>query len=117
MRMQLNNSLSRMMIAVVTLLIIGVLTRAQAKHTVTPKEGFVPNQDTAIKIAEAVLTPIYGAEKMNQEKPFVAELRGGIWSISGTFHDDTPGAIAKGGVAIIEISKADGRILRVSHGK
>jgi hypothetical protein len=117
MRMQLNSLVSRMMIIVFALLFTGMSARAQGKHTVTPKEGFVPDQDTAVKIAEAVLTPIYGAEKLSQEKPFVAKLSGSIWLVSGTFHDDTPGAIAKGGVAIIEISKTDGRILRVSHGK
>lgn len=89
----------------------------QTKHTATPKEGFVPNEETAIKIAEAVLVPIYGIEEIKQEQPLVAKLKRGVWVVSGTIHPDSSGAITKGGTAVIEISKADGRILRVSHGK
>src|SRR5438067_2387784 len=48
---------------------------AQSKHTVKPQPGFVPDQATALKIAEAVLIPIYGADMIEQEKPFVATLR------------------------------------------
>jgi NTF2 fold immunity protein of polymorphic toxin system component len=117
MRVQLNNFVARMITVSLVLVIMGGVTLPQAKHSVVPKGGFVPDQETAVKIAEAVLTPIYGVEKTSQEKPFVAELKGGVWLVSGTFHPDPSGAISKGGVAIVEISKADGKILRVSHGK
>jgi hypothetical protein len=83
---------------------------------VIPKNGYVPDQQTAIRIAEAVGIPIYGIEQIEREKPFVAELKNGIWIVSGTLHGD-PGSIPKGGVAKIEISKRDARVLRVSHGK
>ena len=96
--------------------LISTFVEAQTKHSVIPQNGFVPDKETAIKIAEAVWTPIYGSEKIDQEKPFVAELRNDIWTVSGTLNSG-PGTTRKGGVATIEISKKDGRIIRVSHGK
>ena len=48
-----------------------------------------------------------------QEKPFVARLKDGIWTVEGSL----PKQYIKGGVAIVEISKDDGRILRASHGE
>jgi hypothetical protein len=77
-----------------------------------PDEGFVPNKDVAIKIAVAVWEPIYGAEKIAQEKPYRATLADGVWTVEGSL----PRGM-KGGVALAKISKEDGRILRVTHGK
>ena len=42
-----------------------------------------------------------------------AKLENGIWHVSGSL----PKGSVKGGVAVAEISKSDGRIIRVSHGK
>ena len=36
----------------------------------TQKDGFVPDSITAVKIAEAVLVPVYGKEKIESEWPF-----------------------------------------------
>ena len=78
------------------------------------QDGYVPNEDTAIKIAEIVCLNVYGKE-INEEKPFTAKLKDGkVWVIEGTFNK---GKYAKGGVAYIEIQKGDGKILKVIHGK
>ncbi len=82
------------------------------KHNVVPKDGYVPTKDVAIKIAVAVWEPIYGADKIAHEKPYRATLTEGVWTVKGSLPKG-----AKGGVALAEISKADGRIIRVSHGK
>jgi hypothetical protein len=82
------------------------------KHNVKPKEGYVPNAETAIKIAVAVWEPIYGAETIAAEKPYVAVLNKDVWIVQGSLPEGYVG-----GVAIAEIAKDDGRILRVSHGK
>lgn len=37
-----------------------------------PREGYVPNKETAIKIAEAIWLPIYG-NKIYNSKPFRAK--------------------------------------------
>ncbi len=36
----------------------------------TPKDGFVPDPKTAVKIAEAVLIPVFGEKKIEAERPF-----------------------------------------------
>lgn len=82
------------------------------KHSAKPEKGFVPDAKTATKIAVAIWEPIYGEKQIAKQKPYRAVLTNEIWIVEGTFH-----GTAKGGVAIAEIAKADGKILRVSHGK
>jgi len=73
---------------------------------------YVPDAETAIRIAEAVFLPIYG-EKVYKERPFVAELNAdGIWTVHGTLPSGTVG-----GTAMAQIRKTDGKILLVTHGK
>jgi hypothetical protein len=55
-------------------------------QTNTPKDGYVPSSDTAVQIAEAVLIPVYGKNKIESERPFTAELKDGVWTVSGTLH-------------------------------
>jgi hypothetical protein len=82
-----------------------------------PKEGYVPDSATAVKIAEAVLIPVYGEKQIQSEQPFTAKLKKGVWSVQGTLHCPDGKANCFGGVAEIQISKDDGRILSMSHGK
>jgi hypothetical protein len=82
------------------------------EHSYTPVAGFVPDEQTAVQIAEAVLTPIYGADTIKRERPFTATLKDGVWTVVGS-----PQGGAFGGAALVEISKKDGRIERVTHGR
>ena len=84
---------------------------ADKPHNVVPPNGYVPNEETAIRIALAVWEPIYGASQIAEQKPYRARLERGVWIVEGTSHAEM------GGVAIAEIAKADGRVLRVSHGR
>jgi hypothetical protein len=84
----------------------------QAQHSVEPKEGFVPHSKTAIAIAEAVLAPIYGEERINTQRPFTAKLVRDVWIVEGTLPEGK-----SGGVALVRISKSDGRIISVTHGR
>lgn len=77
-----------------------------------PKNGFVPDAVTAIKIAMAVLIPIYGEQTIESEHPFTATLSKEVWTIAGSV---PKGQV--GGVAEIRISKTSGRVLRVVHSK
>ena len=77
-----------------------------------PPLGFVPDAGTAIIIAEAILVPIYGDEITRKQKPFIATLDKGVWTVSGTL----PKGL-KGGVALVEIAKKDARIIRAIHGR
>ena len=81
----------------------------------------VPDEKTAIKIAEAVWLTIYGKE-IYGERPFKAILVGdSAWLVCGSL----PPAkkikggvrITLGGVAICRIRKKDAAILQVIHGK
>ena len=76
-----------------------------------PAKGFVPDELTARKIAEAVLLPIYGKEIISQ-KPFKVELIGDVWVITGVRKE-----LALAGVVHIEIQRSDCKILKVFHGK
>jgi len=86
-----------------------------------PKSGFVPNSTTAVKIAEAVLIPVYGKEKIESERPFKATLENGVWTVSGTLRcpDGKGGTttMCVGGTAEVKLSKIDGRILKMIHYK
>ena len=100
-----------------TLLATALVTGQGAK----PEKGFVPDSETAVKIAEAVLVPVYGRQKIESEKPFDAELKDGVWTVSGTLRcpDGNGGTTTHcvGGVAVVTISKADARILSMIHYK
>lgn len=88
----------------------------ESKLVVWISEGFVSNEEVAIKIAEAVLVNVYG-EQVLENRPFIATLTndGTVWYIKGTFpHSDGYWA---GGVPHIKIAKSDGRILGFIHGK
>ena len=87
-------------------------TAATSKHAVVRPNGFVPDSATAARIAEAVWIPIYGAEMIAAERPFHAVLENGVWTVGGSL---PPGRA--GGVAVAEIAKNDGRIIRISHGR
>jgi hypothetical protein len=86
-----------------------------------PKEGYVPDSATAVRIAEAVLIPVYGKKQIESETPFTAKLQDNVWTVAGTLHcpDGKGGTTTNcfGGVAVVQISKADGCILSMTHYK
>ncbi len=76
------------------------------------RAGFVPDEITATRVAEAILIPIYGQSQVESERPYSAKLTGNVWKVIGHL----PAGV-DGGVAEVSIDKRDGRILRVTHGK
>jgi hypothetical protein len=94
---------------------MAICLKATAQDSSKPPSGFVPDAATAIGIAVAVWAPIYGEKQIDSEKPYIASLRGNVWTVVGTFHCPA-GRHCVGGVALAEISKEDGTILRVIHG-
>lgn len=75
-----------------------------------PKNGFVPDDATAIRIAEAVLKPIYGDRHIESERPLKAHLRNGVWTVVGTMKSANVG-----GSAVLKLSQSDGRVLFAIH--
>jgi len=78
------------------------------------RSDYVPNEETAIKIAEAIWYPIYG-NGIENSKPFKARLieNNTIWVVTGTLKKGK----TVGGTPYIQINKKDCRILEVTHGK
>jgi hypothetical protein len=88
---------------------------------VKPDHGFVPDSKTAVRVAEAVLIPVYGEKKIESERPFKAVLKDGEWTVTGTLTcPDGHGGVSTlclGGTAVVRIAKSDGRILFMTHYK
>ena len=95
-----------------TALLVGSASAQTATtHSYVPAKGFVPDSSTAVRIAVAVWGPIYGEQHIAGEQPYRATLHGDIWTVTGSL------ARGPGGVAIAQISRRNGRIIRISHGK
>lgn len=77
-----------------------------------PKEGLVPDKETAIKIAEAVLFRLYGEDSIKAQRPYVVREDDYIWWISGTLPKDNFGTVFN-----IGISKHTAAILRLTLGE
>lgn len=81
-----------------------------------PKEGFVPDTETAIAVAIAVLKSMYGKQEIEGEAPFNATLKDGLWTVSGS--DPNAKTIPAGGVrgvASITLAKDDGRVVQAGR--
>ena len=65
--------------------------------------SWVPDAETAVRIAEAVLIPIFGAEEVEKRRPFQAELRRDTWFVRGECEHGKAGVLS----AVI---RKDGRI-------
>ncbi len=102
----------RFLIGIILLLSLTGLALAWQKPAGKPPKGFVPDEKTAICIAIAVWSPIYGEKEIRSERPFKATLKDGVWTVEGSLPKGW-----RGGVAVAEIAKDDGRILRVSHSR
>ena len=90
-------------------------TDIQRKMIIKTADGFVPDAETAIKIAEAILTAIYGKDVL-KKTPFTASLvqDGTIWLVKGSSPQE---GYFGGGIPYKKISKTTGEILGVVHTK
>jgi hypothetical protein len=75
-----------------------------------PKEGLVPDKETAIKIAEVVLFRLYTEPEITWQRPYSVKLEKDVWFISGTMPHDMMGSVFK-----IAISKQTGEVLHLEH--
>ncbi len=81
-------------------------------HDVLKTREAVATKETAIALAVAVWTSIYGKEKIEKESPYQAIRVGDYWFVSGSLEKGW-----LGGTAEAVINATDGRFLNVSHGK
>ena len=79
--------------------------------------GPIPNEATAVKMAEPELLRSYGASVIASERPLTAGLWGEIWVVSGTLRcgKRTNSTDCVGGVAAAHVSKSDGRVVEIFH--
>lgn len=78
---------------------------------IRPKNGWVPDEATAIRVAEAIATAQWGETRTLGERPFKARLRGEVWTVHGTLHPQG----AFGGTAVVQLNKTTGAVLLALH--
>ncbi|RYH15831.1 MAG: hypothetical protein EON54_28515 [Alcaligenaceae bacterium] len=85
-----------------SLILFSAYTAGRDTQSFTPKEGFLPDEATAIAVAEIILIKIYGVNAIKEQRPFSANLNGEIWDIKGSL---SPQEV--GGTAHIRIKKME----------
>jgi hypothetical protein len=98
------------LIVVLTIIFSCSITKVN-KNNMHSKD-YVPNKETALRIAEAIWLPIYGDNIYNQKPYIVTLVDSSIWIVKGTLPENM-----RGGVAYIEIQKSNCKILKVTHGR
>jgi len=79
-------------------------------NSVAPKDGFVPDPATALRIAEAVWIPIFGQQEVETQRPFHAKLERDIWVVTSS-----PKQGSKGEVIVAKILRSAGTILMIGR--
>jgi hypothetical protein len=82
-------------------------------HSIVLKDGYVPSPKVAAEIAKSVASGVYGETTKSKQRPYIVVEQNDKWLVHGSLDDK----FTKGGVFEIEISKKDGSIIRLSHGK
>lgn len=81
-------------------------------HDVRKLHELVATKETAVALAVAVWSGIYGKEKIDKEAPYQAVRVDDCWVVTGSLEVGL-----RGGTAEAMIKAADGAFLNVSHGK
>jgi hypothetical protein len=87
--------------------VVGATLLVAGAQTDAPRRDFVPDAETAVRVAEAVLIPIYGKKQVASERPFHARLERDHWIVTGTLKkSNNPGYIVMGGSMTAEIDRS-----------
>lgn len=107
------NQLKSINTRIFTLCALGIIFMLMAFNMMQKEDeniDYVPNAETAVKVAEILWLPLYG-ESIYEHKPFSAELQNGIWIVSGKPKKQ------KGGYPYAEIQKSDCKVVKITHFK
>jgi hypothetical protein len=86
----------------------GKITASGLDHKVPlPKDGLVPDKETAIKVAEVILFRLYGEKNITAQKPYSVTKDENIWWVCGA----PPPSGSFGSSFKIAISQQTGAIL------
>ena len=72
--------------------------------------GVVSDKETAIRITEAILSPIYGKKATRGQRPYQVTLNDGKWTVDGTVR---PGFV--GGSFHVIILQRDARVVEIGY--
>jgi hypothetical protein len=72
--------------------------------------GVVPDKETAIRIAEAILFPVYGENAIRGQRPYQVTLNDGKWTVDRTVR---PGFV--GGSFHVVILQRDARVVEIGY--
>ena len=84
----------------------------QLDFLTSDNKDLVNDSETAIQIAVAILSGVYGKDKIEKEKPYTAIEHEGFWYVNGSLPEGY-----LGGVAHIKIRKKDGAVMGYIHTK
>jgi hypothetical protein len=95
---------------VTTAILLACVSVIGADRSKLPPQGIVPDEATAVKIAEAIWLPVFGEQVVAKFRPYQAELKNGVWTVYGTLPRNS-----RGGTPMLAIRKEDGRVIEVWH--
>jgi NTF2 fold immunity protein len=106
---QMRRCICSLMIATVSFLSASL---AQNDPEIFERKGdLVSDKKTAIRIAEAILFPIYGEKDIRAQQPYQVRLKDGKWIMDGA---PPPRGFAGGSFHIV-ILQHDARVLEIYH--
>jgi hypothetical protein len=75
-RWSIREQLLKKQMVVLAIFVAAIAAVHSQSPSYQPKNGFVPDAETAVKIAEAVLIPVYGEKHIMSERPFKSDIEG-----------------------------------------
>lgn len=107
----MNNMKSKSLLVTATIILLCVTAVGETKL----QSDLVPDEATAVAVAEAILFRIYGKKNIEAERPYKITLTDGEWYIFGSPPVDASGGPVFGGAFHIVISQKDARVRSVGH--
>ena len=75
-----------------------------------PKNGVIPDEQTAVGVALVIFRPVYGDEEISKFQPYHAQLERDTWTVYGTLPRGS-----RGGTPQLRVRKRDGKVLDIWH--
>ncbi len=99
-----------------SLLLCSLLIMFQSEPNIPkPTRPCVPDAKTAARVAYSVSAALYGEKIINAELPFKCILKDNVWMVVGAM--PSKAKRMTGGTVTVKISRLDGRIIGIIHGK